>query len=78
MKSSTSVIVKQADHILQILVVIFYCMYNDGVSKELLDAPDKEGIHHSCFVMHEVILLAQQKVSMALISSHETENSTVY
>jgi hypothetical protein len=52
MKSSTSVIVKQADHILQILVVIFYCMYNDGVSKELLDAPDKEGIHHSCFVVH--------------------------
>jgi hypothetical protein len=25
---------KQADHILQILVVIFYYMYNDGVSKE--------------------------------------------
>jgi hypothetical protein len=34
MKSSTSVIMKQADHILQILVVIFYYMYNDGVSKE--------------------------------------------
>jgi hypothetical protein len=26
MKSSTSVIVKQAYHILQILVVVFYCM----------------------------------------------------
>lgn len=52
MKSSTSVIAKQADNIVQILSVIFNRMCNDGALQELLDVLDKQGMHHPPLVMH--------------------------
>jgi hypothetical protein len=52
MKSSTSVIAKQADNIVQILSVIFNRVCNDGALQELLDVLDKQGMHHPPLVMH--------------------------
>ncbi|CAK9198433.1 unnamed protein product [Sphagnum troendelagicum] len=44
MKRSTAVTGKQADHIAQILAVVFTRMRYDGASKESLDKLDKEGM----------------------------------
>ncbi len=52
MKSSISVIAKQADDIVQILSVIFNHMCNGGALQELLDVPNKQGMHHPPLVMH--------------------------